>query len=176
MKYLQSDRICLRAPEPEDLDLLYQWENNSEWWNLGSTLVPFSHYQLRSYIAEAHRDIFDIKQLRLMVDSIEEEKTVGMVDLYDFDPHHRRAGVGILIDPAYQRKGLGAEALTLLVMYAFSFLKLHQLYAYISLENEASKELFTRCDFVQSGVLKDWITTENGYADVITMQRLNEKR
>ena len=33
MKYLQSDRICLRALEPEDLDLLYQWENNPEWWN-----------------------------------------------------------------------------------------------------------------------------------------------
>lgn len=174
MKYLQNDRITLRAPEPEDLELLYQWENNPEWWNLGSTLVPFSRYQLKSYIAEAHRDIFDIKQLRLMVDSIEEGKTVGMVDLYDFDPHHQRAGVGVLIDSIYQKKGFGSGTLTLLVTYAFSFLKLHQLYAHISVENEASKKLFTRCNFVQTGVLKDWITTTNGYVDVITMQRLNE--
>lgn len=175
MNWLKSERISLRAPEPEDLELLYQWENNPEWWNLGSTLVPFSRFQLKEYIAEAHRDIFDIKQLRLMVDLIDEGKTIGMVDLYDFDPHHRRAGVGILIDPAFQKKGLGSEALTLLVIYAFSFLKLHQLYAHISVDNEASKVLFTRCNFVQTGVLKDWITTKEGYVDVITMQRLNEK-
>ena len=45
-----------------------------------------------------------------MVDYLPEGMaTVGMVDLYDFDPHHRRAGVGILVDPAYQRRGIGRE-------------------------------------------------------------------
>ena len=176
MSLLKSERISLRAPEPEDLELLFQWENNPQWWNVGGTLVPYSRYQLKEYIAEAHRDIFDIKQLRLMVDLIEEGKTIGMVDLYDFDPYHRRAGVGILIDPLSQKKGLATEALNLLITYAFSFLKLHQLYAHIPETNEASIHLFTRCSFVKTGVLKDWITSEKGYTDVIVMQRINEYR
>ena len=109
-----------------------------------------------------------------MVDLIEEGKTIGMVDLYDFDPYHRRAGVGILIDPLSQKKGLATEALNLLITYAFSFLKLHQLYAHIPETNEASIHLFTRCSFTKTGVLKDWITSEKGYTDVIVMQRINE--
>lgn len=126
MNLLQNKTVCLRAPEPEDLELLYSWENNPEWWEIGNTLAPYSRYLLKEYIAESHRGIFDLKQLRLMIDLCSTGATVGMLDLYDFDPHHRRAGVGILVDPLYQKNGLATEALELLAEYAFSYLKLHQ--------------------------------------------------
>ena len=174
MRLLQNERISLRAPEPEDLELLYRWENNSEWWSLGNTLVPYSHYQLKEYIAESHRDIYDIKQLRLMIKWVEKKEAVGMVDLYDFDPFHRRAGVGILVEPTSQKKGLATDALELLIQYAFSFLKLHQLYVHIPMDNEASKALFMRCGFSVTGILKDWITTEKGYSDVLVMQYIQK--
>lgn len=103
MNLLQNKTVCLRAPEPEDLELLYSWENNPEWWEIGNTLAPYSRYLLKEYIAESHRGIFDLKQLRLMIDLCSTGATVGMLDLYDFDPHHRRAGVGILVDPLYQK-------------------------------------------------------------------------
>lgn len=170
---LQNETVCLRAPEPEDLELLYAWENNSEWWKSGNTLVPYSRYLLKRYIAESHRDLFDLKQLRLMIDLCSTGITVGMLDLYDFEPHHRRAGVGILVDPLYQKNGVATMALNLLVEYAFSFLKLHQLFAHIPVGNEPSKALFARCGFVVTGVLKDWITAEEGYSDVLVMQRIN---
>lgn len=172
MELLQNNRICLRAPEPEDLELLYRWENNPAWWGLGNTLAPYSRYQLKAYIAESHRDIFELKQLRLMVVVCSTAETVGMVDLYDFDPHHGRAGIGILIDPRYQQQGLGREALALLEEYAFSFLRLHQLFVHIPAVNTASKALFAACSFVQTGVLTDWITSEEGYSDVLVMQKI----
>ena len=62
MNLLQNNVVRLRAPEPEDLELLYSWENNPEWWELGNTLAPYSRYLLKEYIAESHRDIFDLKQ------------------------------------------------------------------------------------------------------------------
>ena len=37
----------LRAIEPEDLDLLYQIENNTELWQVGATNVPYSRYTRR---------------------------------------------------------------------------------------------------------------------------------
>ena len=84
MNLLQNKTVCLRAPEPEDLELLYSWENNPEWWEIGNTLAPYSRYLLKEYIAESHRGIFDLKQLRLMIDLCSTGATVGMLDLYDF--------------------------------------------------------------------------------------------
>ena len=175
MELLQNETVRLRAPEPEDLELLYVWENNPEWWELGNTLAPYSRYLLKDYIAESHRDIFDLKQLRLMIDLCPTGVTAGMLDLYDFDPHHRRAGIGILVDPLYQKKGVATEALKLLIGYAFSYLKLHQLFVHIPIRNESSAALFTRCGFTVTGILTDWITTKDGYSDVLTMQRINDQ-
>ena len=41
MELLSNETVSLRAPEPEDLELLYHWENNPEWWGLGNTLAPY---------------------------------------------------------------------------------------------------------------------------------------
>lgn len=47
MSYLSGTNIYLRAIEPEDLDILYQWENDSSLWVHGCTLAPFSKFTLR---------------------------------------------------------------------------------------------------------------------------------
>jgi diamine N-acetyltransferase len=162
---LENRIIKLRAPEPEDLELFYRWENDTTLWSLGSTLAPYSRYDLKQYLLSS-KDFYETKQLRLMIEAIPEKQTAGIIDLYDFEPHNRRAGVGILIDMAYQKKGLATEALSLLCKYAFSFLKLHQLYAYIPVNNEPSKRLFTRCGFEERGLLPDWQQIADGYEDV----------
>lgn len=175
MAFLENETIRLRALEPEDLELLYHWENDASLWQVGSTVSPFSRYVLKAYIAESHRDIYELRQLRLMIDWRLAGATVGMVDLYDFDPHNRRAAIGILMDPRYQRKGLATAALELLMEYAFHFLKLHQLYVHIPLENRASKALFIRCGFKVAGILTEWISTSEGYSDVVIMQYIGKK-
>ena len=173
MAQLENETIRLRALEPEDLELLYRWENNPELWSLGNTMSPYSRYILKEYIRESHRDIFEVKQLRLMIELCSTGAAIGTVDLYDFEPHHRRAGVGILIDSLYQRNGFAAQAMCVLMDYAFKYLKLYQLYVHIPIGNEPSKALFTRCGFTVTGILTDWITTKDGYSDVLTMQRIN---
>lgn len=175
MAWLENEKIRLRNLEPEDLDLLYRWENDSSLWSVGNTVSPLSRYVLREYIAQSHRDIYDLRQLRLMIERAVDGMGVGLVDLFDFDPLHRRAAVGILVDPFYQRQGLATEALSLLCRYAFSFLKLHQLYAHVPVRNEASKALFVRHEFVVTGTFKEWLATPEGYSDVWMMQRLNKE-
>ena len=171
--FLENEIIKLRAPEPEDLDALYKWENDTELWSLGSTLVPYSRYDLKQYILSP-KDIYESKQLRLIVEKKTETKAVGMIDLYDFDLHNRRAAVGIIIDRAYQRKGLASEALTLLCKYAFSFLNIHQLYAYIPVKNEPSMRLFGSCGFKNNGLLRDWVQTFDGYEDVLLVSLISD--
>jgi diamine N-acetyltransferase len=99
---------------------------------------------------------------------------IGTIDLYDYDPIHLRAGIGILLDVAYRNKGLGMEALQLSKEYAFRFLQLKQLYAYVPQSNSPSIQLFGKCGYVQAGVLKYWLKTQSGFEDVYLMQLINE--
>ncbi len=169
---LANDKIRLRALEPEDLGLLYQWENDTTLWHVGATVSPFSRFVLKEYIAESHRNIYELRQLRFMIVWLPTSETVGMIDLYDFDPHNRRAAVGVLIDPAHQRQGIASEALMLIKEYAFRFLHLHQLYVHVQKENVASIALFRSNGFVHAGVLSQWVATPDGYSDVWIMQCL----
>lgn len=170
---LVNGRIRLRALEPEDLGLLYRWENDSELWKVGNTLAPFSRYILKEYIAHSTQSIYESHQLRLMIETCSGEEAIGIVDLYDFDPHSNRAACGILVDPRYQGQGFGTDSVRLLMEYAYNFLRLRQLYAYVPVSNEPSRKLFLRCGFAEVGVLKDWIRIPNGYTDVCILQSLN---
>ena len=107
MKALEGKLIQLRAPEPEDLECLYRWENDTEIWQVSNTLTPFSRYILKNYIESAHLDIYETRQLRFMIDALsngsEAKKTIGTIDLFDFEPYHNRAGIGILIGEVSER-------------------------------------------------------------------------
>lgn len=81
-----------------------------------------------------------------------------MIDIFDFDFHNKRAGIGILIkNSKYRHKGYGTEALKLLLDYCFEHLNLHQLYCNISEDNEASIKLFKHHEFEEIGLKKTGI-------------------
>ena len=170
MRLLENDAIRLRALEPEDLDMLHKWENDTRLWRYGSTLAPYSRFALRSYLNDARLDIFQTKQLRLMIVRKPEDRAVGTIDLYDFDPTNARAGVGILVDEEYRRQGLASDALHLIRDYAFRFLGLKQLYAFVPERNEPSLKLFTDCGYKSAGRLTAWIRNETNFEDVFPMQ------
>lgn len=168
---LENDLIRLRALEPEDLSVLYEWENNTALWVHGNTLTPYSKLALRQYISDTQQqDIYQAKQLRLMIELKDSDDVVGTIDLYDFDFHNSRAGIGILIADAFRQRGLASQALELIHHYAFSFLKIHQLYAYIAVDNEYSLRLFEKTGYKQSGLLKEWICYDSIYKNIYIYQ------
>lgn len=173
MNFLSGTTLSLRAVEPEDVALIYRWENDSSSWGDGCALSPYSRYAIRTYIEESLRqDIFQMRQLRFMIVRASDGAAVGMVDLFDFEPYHRRAAVGIYVDAAARRQGMAAEALGVLFRYAFDFLHLHQLYAQVAESNGASLRLFEKAGFRPSGRLDEWIVRGEGYESVVLLQRL----
>jgi diamine N-acetyltransferase len=172
MKLLENDNICLRALEPEDLDILYQWENDSKLWCHGSTLTPYSKFVLRDYLLHSSQDIFQTRQLRLMIIEKKTENSIGTLDLYDFEPTHLRAGIGILLDENYRNQGFGYQTLQLMEAYAFRSLLLKQLYAYVLKSNLVSYKLFKKSGYKETGLLKSWIKTAHGFTDAYFMQRI----
>lgn len=172
---MKFEKIKLRALEPEDLELLYEWENNDSYWVISNTVAPFSKYTLKRYLENSHKNIFETGQLRFMIEIASEKKTIGTIDLFDFDPFHMRAGLGILIaDDAERRKGYASLALKCLIDYCFKTLQLHQLYCNILANNCESMDLFKKQGFVQSGIKKDWVKTSEGYLDEYMFQLIRQ--
>lgn len=171
--YLKNREIQLRAVEPEDLEVMYQIENNPEHWSVGASRAPYSFYSLRRYIEESQNDLFIDQQLRLMIDVIQSGKTIGAIDLFHFSPHHQRAEVGVVILKEEREKGYAKQALESLTKYAFTCLQLHQLYAEVPSSNQPSLNLFKSVGFHKAGVLKDWHLFEGRFQDALILQKIN---
>ena len=172
MATLIGKNISLRALEPEDLDFLFNAENDESFWKVSSTQIPYSKHILKNYIENAHQDIYEAKQYRFVICDIE-NTPIGMIDLFEFEPQHNRVGVGLLILPAYQGKGYASEALSLVIDYTLTHLNVHQLFANITSDNYKSIALFEKFNFKFAGIKKDWIFTDTIYKDEILYQLIN---
>lgn len=173
MLKIKGKHIFLRALEPEDLEFLYELENNPSIWEISGTITPYSKHVLKLYLENAHRDIYDVKQLRLCICN-HDQTVIGLIDLFDFDPKNRRAGLGIVIlEEQNRNKGAGAEAISVLSAYAFQNLNLRQLYANVMEDNKASIHLFKKLGFVVVGVKKDWIYFNGAFKNEILFQKIN---
>ncbi len=177
--------IRLRALEPEDLDTLYHIENDRDLWDVGTTNVPYSRYALHNYIATASGDIYTDRQVRLMVvlspaidktsmsnDEAQHHIAIGMADLFNFDPSHRRAEVGIVIMKDQRQKGYALEAIRQLHDYAHHTLHLHQLYAVVAANNRPALCLFRSSGYSESACLSQWLFNGDSYTDAIVMQKI----
>jgi len=171
-KKLEFGKVRFRALEPDDIDLLFEWENDAEIWEISNTYEPFSKYILAKYIKESQRDIYEAKQTRMIIETLDGH-TVGAIDLFDFDPFHFRAGVGILIHDENDRKlGYATDALQLLCNYSSEYLRLHQLYANITEDNLTSIQLFENNGFELCATKKDWRRTTNGWKAELMFQKI----
>lgn len=168
---LENDKIRLRAVEPQDLEQLYVWENNPTLWHVGNTRQPYSKFALKQYILQVDKDIYESKQLRLMITDISTEKTIGTVDLFDFDIHNSRIALGLFIDATEQGKGYARAALHLTEDYVFNFLQINQLYCHIAETNIASRQMFEKEGYETNGMMKNWIKTPEGFNNIILFQR-----
>ena len=168
MNTLEGKDIKLRAIEPSDSNLIYKWENDTTIWHAGNTIEPFSKHIIDKYVNNAHLDLFQSNQLRLMIDTKGDDgfskKTVGSIDLFDIDSMHQRAGVGVLIaEKEARNRGFASQALKVLINYCSEVLLLHQLYCNIDEDNDPSIQLFRKNGFEITGEKKDWIRTKEGW-------------
>ncbi len=177
MNMLESDTVRLRALEPEDADLLYKWENDTNVWKVSNTVVPFSRHILRQFIDSQQYDVFETRQLRLIIEAVDTGRAVGTIDLFDIDPYNRRAGIGVLIYDKKERcQGYASSALQILIRYAFMILQLNQLYCNVLFDNTPSLMLFRSKGFLTIGVKREWIKTTSGWMDEYMLQLINPKK
>lgn len=168
---IEGERVILRAVEATDIDFMYGLENDIESWGASGTTLPFSRYILERFVESQAVDIYASRQLRLMIDSAEGE-TIGTLDIFEFDPYHHRAGVGIIITPEHRTKGYAREALMLLENYTRKYLELHQLWCTVEATNLPSLSLFRSAGYTECGTRREWLRRGDNYHDEVMLQKL----
>ncbi|RYG45891.1 MAG: N-acetyltransferase [Chitinophagaceae bacterium] len=172
---LAGKEVYLRALEPEDIAFIHSVENDTSLWEVSNTQTPYSRFLIKQYLENAHQDIYQAKQLRLAICLNNSMKAIGLVDLFDYEPRHLRAGVGIVIRGETNRNsGYGSQALELLIAYSFTHLGLHQLYANIDPANTPSVALFAKFGFKIIGVKKQWNRIGGKFKDEALYQLINK--
>jgi len=172
---IKGENIYLRAMELSDIDVIYDWENDTDVWHVSNTYMPFSKYFLNEFISKSNNDLYTDKQLRLIIVKNIDLQRIGTIDLFDFDPMHKRAGLGILIDKNNRGNNYAKEAIKLAKKYAFEFLNLHQLYCNIE-DNDISIKLFCNANFVITGKKRDWLLINNEWKNVVFLQLINSSK
>lgn len=171
--HIEGEQIRLRAVEPEDIELMYRWENDPTVWEVSGTLVPFSRHTLRRFLDEQQFDITQTGQQRLIVELRDGSRAVGAVDLFAFDPMNDRAGIGILVaDEEDRRHGYARDAVQTLCRYGREVLGLHQLWCNVAERNFASRALFHACGFEEIGLKRDWLRRPDGWEGEYTLQKI----
>ena len=163
------EKIILRSLVHDDLDFLFDLENDKRYWHLSHTTEPFTKADLKNYIRNAQQPLSSALQKRYVVTDLANQR-YGFIDFYDYNAEHHRAGVGILIHPQWQAKGIGKQALILLIEEAMT-LAIHQLYAMIPPENKPSLALFEKCGFEKSGLKKEWYFYNKKFHDMWFYQK-----
>ena len=160
----------LRLLESSDLEFLERIENDTRLWKYSNTTEPYSNQVLGIYIQNAKQDIVDGGQQRFVIVDSNSNK-LGLIDLFDYEPKHARAAVGVVIVEEHRGMGYAKEGLQLLEKTAIQKLNLHQLYAGVSIENAPSRALFKAAGYVETAIKKDWSYYENQFHDEIIVQK-----
>lgn len=157
----------LRALEPEDLEFIYELENDQEEWKTSMHTAPLSLYQLRNYIATNNADIYQDTQVRLM--ACYDGENVGLADITTFDPVNHKAEIGIAIHPTKRGKGYASRMLDELIDYSKN-IHLNQIYAIISEDNDACLSLFRSKGINHTATLQQWLFDGKTYKNALLFQ------
>lgn len=174
MMFIKNDKVALRVAEPNDAVIIFSWENDMQVWRDSETRVPYSLRQIEQFLLN-NNNLYSEKQLRLVIEDIQNGQPIGCIDIYDFDDFNSRAGLGILIDEKYRGQGFAKKAIELLLDYCFNTLLLNQVYALTLATNINSIKLFESLGFKRCGERKQWYKTADGFIDQIEFQYINRK-
>ena len=166
---LQGELVRLAAFDLEkDSEALARWSRDSEYQRLldtGPSVVNASTSMREFMEKEIGKNyiLFGIRPLN-------EDRTVGFADLSGFDWLARSAWVAIGIGEAeYRGRGLGTEAMRLLVRFAFEQLNLNRINLTVFSYNPRAMRSYEKCGFVYEGCQRQFLNRDGRRWDMVYM-------
>ena len=174
MPIIELDEVRLRALEPKDVPMLYQYRNDPEITrNVVGFSAHYSHANLTSWI-EYHAGRTDEVLWAIAIRS--DDRCIGHVGLYQIDSRIRRAEFGILIgDQGWQGKGVGRAVTRAVLTFAFRELNLHRVGCDVLATNKRAIHTWESVGFKLEGRIRDAQFRDGAYVDVLNMSMLESE-
>lgn len=160
----RGEEIYFRTLTSDDVSIMMAWENNPENWKISSTVKPYSRAQIEEFV-HLNQDIFIQTQLRLIICLTKTNEVIGNIDLFDFEPEHKRVGVGILIDHKYRKKGFAHQSIQLIESYCKEILGVKNMFCNILTDNNQSIKLFEKNKYNRVCMKPGWHQYKNEWFD-----------
>lgn len=170
MPRLYGKSIVLREYRWEDLDGIRGWVNDSEVTQFlsGLFLYPHTLHQSESYLSMMIEHKSEARGFVIAdKDTLE---YIGQIDLIKVDWVSRKATLGIVIGrKELHGKGIGTEAIKLLLGFAFNQLNLNKVDLTVRDYNKRGIRCYEKCGFIEEGRLREDYYINGGYTDTVLM-------
>ena len=165
---LRGARVTLRPMRHDDAPALIRWGNDPDfaWFQWGRNPERWpDEAKVREWMdrfAERSGQLFAIEH---------EGRAIGQANYRDWQPKAKSAEIGIGIgEPALWSKGLGREALGLLVKHLVDDLGAHRINLHVLAYNDRAINAYRAAGFAVEGIERDAVMTDRGFfADDVAM-------
>jgi RimJ/RimL family protein N-acetyltransferase len=163
----------MRAVEPGDVPMLWEWMQDEELMRLRDyPAPPTSLDQARREFEQSPEN--SGHDLHLAITTLDGE-LIGETALREIDQRNGNARFTIAIgNREYWGHGYGSDATRCLMRYAFEQLNLHRIDLFVHASNERAVRVYEKCGFRHDGRLREAHYMDGRYSDVLLMGLLRE--
>jgi len=174
--FIEGKSIILKALSEDDVTNSgwYGWFNDAETTKFmqqryfPNTLPAQLHFYKESILAAQNK-------IQLGILPKKEKQIIGVISLNDIDFVNRKAELAIVIgEKKFRGKGIGTEAMELLLNHAFKKLGLNRIWLGVPAEHKGAIRSYEKVGFAVEGVLKEDILLDGKYCDVTRMAILTK--
>lgn len=168
---LRGEHVYLRPAEPADAELVHRWYSDARVLSLMGELPRSLAAWRTNFQPDGSDRVFAFVVCRLT-----DDEPVGRTDVFEIDRHNGSAAFGITIgDPAQWGRGLGTDAINVVVDFAFGQLRLERLWLATDAFNVRAQAAYRKAGFVEEGRLRHVYFQDGEYVDEVRMAMLREE-
>jgi RimJ/RimL family protein N-acetyltransferase len=167
---LKGSLVNLRAVEPDDYRLLWQWTNDPDvmvyWGRPGNSQSLPEVARLEELQAARGTS------RKYIVETVE-ALPIGQIDYYDLDWQARSAWTSIMIaNQEFWGGGYGTDSMRTLLTYLFMQMGLHRVSLAAHVTNKRAIRSYEKNGFKVEGTLREWAFFNGAWVDGVLMSVL----
>lgn len=162
---LKNNDIKLRPLELEDSDILRKWRFFEDNYDYFYEYTPNSSYSNKSWVQNC---LNKTNEINFIITENDSNIDIGMISLLDIDLRNKKCEMGrvLIANDSSRGKGLGTQAIKLILEYAFNHLNLNKVYCEVFVDNLRALNSYKKIGFVQDGLFKNHIYKNGEYKDI----------